>query len=162
MARDQPDSAASDTERVRPAAAQGPVSHAIFRIARLHRALAQRLLRQVGLHPGQETLMMHLWDSGPQRQVDLTRALNSDPATMTRTIGRLEKAGYVRRTPSAMDGRAMIIESTAAGEALRDQVEQIWRRLEALTTAGLDRDQQTTILDTLLQLESQLMTVELD
>jgi len=35
-----------------PAAAHGgPISHAIFRVARLHRMIAGNLLRRVGLHP---------------------------------------------------------------------------------------------------------------
>jgi len=37
-----------------------PVSAAIFEMARSHRALAARLLRQLGLDPGQEILIMQL------------------------------------------------------------------------------------------------------
>jgi DNA-binding MarR family transcriptional regulator len=121
-----------------PAAAAGsPVSHAIFRVARLHRMIAGQLLRGAGLHPGQELVMMQLWDIGPQRQADLVRLLDSDAATMTRTIRRLELAGFVRRRPCATDKRAAIVESTAAGLALRAQVEQAWARLESVTTKTL-------------------------
>ncbi|MEU4519285.1 MarR family transcriptional regulator [Amycolatopsis sp. NPDC024027] len=48
-------------------------------------------------------------------------------ATMTRTVQRLERAGFVRRTPSPTDRRAVIVESTPAGHALRSQVERIWQ-----------------------------------
>src|SRR6476660_10499856 len=90
-----------------PAAAHGgPISHAIFRVARLHRMIAGNLLRRVGLHPGQELVMMHLWELGPQRQADLIGLLDSDAATMTRTVKRLEDAGFVRRVPLADDKRA--------------------------------------------------------
>ncbi|GAA4994130.1 hypothetical protein GCM10025734_23870 [Kitasatospora paranensis] len=78
----------------------GPISHAIFRLARLHRMHAGQLLRRIGLHPGQELVMMHLWELGAQRQTDLVRLLDSDAATMTRTVQRLEQAGFVRRRPS--------------------------------------------------------------
>lgn len=120
------------------AAAGGPVSHAIFRVARLHKMIAGQLLRGAGLHAGQEVVMMQLWDTGPQRQADLVRLLDSDAATMTRTIRRLEQAGFVRRRPCVTDKRASIIESTAAGLALRAQVEQAWSRLERVTTRSLD------------------------
>ncbi|MBI0384032.1 MarR family transcriptional regulator, partial [Streptomyces albiflaviniger] len=53
------------TVPVPTAAGGGPVSHAIFRLARLHRMLAGQLLRRIGLHPGQELVMMHLWELGP-------------------------------------------------------------------------------------------------
>ena len=93
--------------RVHSTASGGPVSHAIFRVARVHRMIAGQLLRRVGLHPGQELVMMQLWELGPQRQVDLIRLLDSDAATMTRTIRRLEHAGFVRRRPCIDDRRAM-------------------------------------------------------
>jgi DNA-binding MarR family transcriptional regulator len=114
------------------------VSHAIFRVARLHRMIAGQLLRRAGLHAGQEVVMMQLWETGPQRQADLVRLLGSDAGTMTRTIQRLEQAGFVRRRPCATDKRAAIVESTPAGLALRAQIEQSWSRLEHITTRSLD------------------------
>lgn len=121
-----------------PAAALGgPISHAIFRVARLHRMIAGNLLRRVGLHPGQELVMMYLWELGPKRQTDLIRLLDSDAATMTRTIQRLEHAGFVRRSPCVDDKRASMIEPTAAGRALRPQVEQIWNQLEEIAVGGV-------------------------
>ena len=94
---------------VPPAAALGgPISHAIFRIARLQKMMAGNLLRHLGLHPGQEMVMMYLWELGPQRQTDLIRLMDSDAATMTRTIQRLEHAGFVRRSPCADDKGAYL------------------------------------------------------
>ncbi|WP_354638132.1 MarR family winged helix-turn-helix transcriptional regulator [Kitasatospora camelliae] len=141
-----------------PAAASGgPISHAIFRLARLHRMYAGQLLRRIGLHPGQELVMMHLWELGPQRQTDLVRLLDSDAATMTRTVQRLEQAGFVRRRPSPTDRRASLIEPTAASHALRREVEQAWTRLEDLVAAGLSSDERTEALHTLERLEQNLV-----
>src|SRR6202045_2603880 len=140
-----------------PAAALGgPISHAIFRVARLHKMMAGDLLRRVGLHPGQELVMMYLWELGPQRQTDLVRLLDSDAATMTRTIRRLEQAGFVRRSPVAGDKRAFLIEPTAASRALRPQVEQIWSQLEQIAVGGVSEGEQQTILSVLEGLEARL------
>lgn len=109
--------------REQPSFAAGPVSSAIFRVARLHKALAARQLRETGLRPGQELVLMTLWQHGPQRQVDLAQALDSDAPTMVRSIARLEKAGLVRKRPSPTDRRATIIEATEASLALRHKVE---------------------------------------
>ena len=138
------------------AAVGGPVSHAIFRVARLHKMMAGNLLRGVGLHPGQELVMMYLWELGPQRQTDLIRLVDSDAATMTRTIRRLEQAGFVRRCPVAGDKRAFLIEPTAASRALRPQVEQIWSRLEQIAVGGVSEGEQQTILSVLEGLEARL------
>ncbi|WP_084510758.1 MarR family winged helix-turn-helix transcriptional regulator [Nocardia lijiangensis] len=140
-----------------PAAAHaGPVSHAIFRVARLHRMIAGQLLRRVGLHLGQEIVMMHLWETGPQRQTDLVRMLDSDAATMARSIKRLENAGFVRRRPCPDDKRAAIVEPTTASHALRRQVERIWAELEDATTGDLTPQQQAEALRILQNIEDSL------
>lgn len=139
------------------AASSGPISHAIFRLARLHRMFAGQLLRRIGLHPGQELVMMHLWELGPQRQIDLVRLMDSDAATMTRTVRRLEQAGFVRRRPSPTDKRASLIEPTAASHALRQEVERVWSQLEDTSTTGLSDDECTDALATLERLEQNLV-----
>lgn len=141
------------------AAAGGPISHVIFRVARAHHALAGQLLREVGLFPGQELLMMHLWDNGPQRQSTLASEFDTDSASMTRTVQRLERAGYVRRVPDPADGRATLVEPTAAGLSLRGRIEQMWGRLEELTVADLSAEQQRRVLSGLRRLEDNLIAV---
>jgi DNA-binding MarR family transcriptional regulator len=138
------------------ASAVGPLSHAIFRVARLHKSLAGRLLRETGLYPGQELVLMALWSDGPQRQVDLVEAVETDAPSMARSITRLEKAGLVRRSPSATDRRAVIVEATEASLALRDKVADAWAELERLTTATLSGPQQAEILRNLGLLEHAL------
>lgn len=136
--------------------AAGAINHAIFRVARLHRMLAGQLLRRVGLHPSQELVMMQLWDLGPQRQTDLVRLLGSDAATMTRTIQRLENAGFVRRRSSSTDKRVTIVEPTAASIALRSEVEQVWMDLEASVAEGMTPTQQAEALAVLARIEESL------
>lgn len=137
--------------------ADGPVSHALFRLARLHRQLAGQLLRRAGLHPGQELIMMHLWETGRQRQTDLVSLLGSDSATVTRTVQRLEKAGFVRRSPLAADRRVVMVEPTAAGLALRERVEELWRELEEFTVRGYRPEQVDVVLRLLEGLEDNLL-----
>jgi MarR family transcriptional regulator, organic hydroperoxide resistance regulator len=140
-----------------PAATRGaPIAYALYRVARLHRMIAGNLLRRVGLHPTQEVLMMYLWELGPQRQTDLIRLLDSDAATMTRTIQRLENAGFVRRSPDADDKRAYLIEATPAGRALRPQVEQIWNEVEESIVGGVGERDRKTILRILESMEERL------
>jgi len=134
----------------------GPVSHAIFRVARLHKAYAGQLLREVGLYPNQELLLMHLWHNGPQRQVDLVRVLEADAPSINRSVRRLEKAGLVSRAPSPTDGRVTIIDATAASTALKEKVEGIWAELESLTVAGLDDAERDAVLGALALLERNL------
>lgn len=137
-------------------AAGGPISHAIFRLARLHKELAGQLLRDIGLYPGQELLLMQLWDGGPQRQVDVIRIIDSDAATMTRSVQRLERAGLVRRTRNAADKRSVIIAATPESEPLRRKVEAVWKALEQRTVAQMTRAQRVEALRVLNSLEENI------
>jgi len=151
------DSRSGTAARQPTTATGGPISHAIFRVARLHRMLAGSLLRRTGLYPGQELVMMHLWDRGEQRQADLVRVLDSDAATMTRTIQRLERAGFVRRRPDPTDARASLIEPTPASSHLRTELDEIWKELERLTVGLLDPAEQRETLTALEMLENNLI-----
>ncbi|MEU3960943.1 MarR family transcriptional regulator [Streptomyces buecherae] len=141
-----------------PAAARnGPLSHAVFRTSRLHRAAAAHLLRTTGLYAGQELLMMHLWQNGPQTQTELARLLDAEPSTITRMLKRLEQGGFVRRQPSATDRRVMTVEATTASQALRQQVEDAWLELERITFGDLT-DEERDALATLLGRAEQRLT----
>ncbi|WP_225828143.1 MarR family winged helix-turn-helix transcriptional regulator [Streptomyces naphthomycinicus] len=143
-------SAAAGHRCALPAAAQGgPVSHALSRVARLHRTAAAGLLRELGLYPGQELVMMSLWESGPARQSDLIRLLGLDPSTVTKMLQRLEQAGHVRRLPDPADRRAVLVEATDSGARLLDEVARLWSTLEDESLAGLgpaEREQLLTLL----------------
>jgi DNA-binding MarR family transcriptional regulator len=142
--------------KIPSAARTGPVSHALFRVVRLHRMLAGQLLRDLGLHRGQELLLMHLWDSGPVRQTELIAVLDSDSATITRMVQRLEKAGLVERAPDPHDGRATLVSSTSAGDAMRAEIEQMWHDLEASTVGDLPETALTPMLEGLAAVEANL------
>ncbi|MFF7471310.1 MarR family transcriptional regulator [Streptomyces sp. NPDC008092] len=140
-----------------PAAAQGgPVSHALSRVARLHRTAAAGLLRGLGLYPGQELVMMHLWENGPARQSDLIRMLGLDPSTVTKMLQRLEQAGRVRRLPDPADRRAVLVEATESGARLLTEVERVWTALEEESLAGLDPAEREQLLALLGRVEANL------
>ncbi len=140
----------------------GDISHAIFRVARLHKMMAGRLLRETGLYPNQELLMMRLWDHGPQRQVDLVRHLDTDAPTMARTVRRLERAGFVRLRPSESDRRATIVEATRASLSLRRDVTRIWAELEAAAVGDLSPEKKQATLASLETLERNLIDADAD
>ncbi|WP_335935992.1 MarR family winged helix-turn-helix transcriptional regulator [Streptomyces sp. PTD5-9] len=138
------------------AAVGGPVSHAFARVARLHRTTAGRLLKGLGLYPGQEFLMMHLWEAGPARQSELIRVMDLDPSTVTKMLQRLEQAGHVRRSPDPDDRRAVLVEATEASCALHTAVERAWTDLEERTLTGLAPAEREELARLLAKVEENL------
>ncbi|MCZ2826605.1 MULTISPECIES: MarR family winged helix-turn-helix transcriptional regulator [unclassified Modestobacter] len=130
-------------------AAAGPVSALIPTVARAHRTLAGSLLREVGLYPGQELLLMQLWEREPRSPGELARALQVEPPTAVKAVSRLEEAGFVRRERSAEDRRVVLVSLTASGRALRPRVEQIWAELERRTVGDLSRADRARLIELL-------------
>jgi DNA-binding MarR family transcriptional regulator len=125
-------------------AARGPLSYAIYRLARAHRAYARRLLEELGLYAGQELLLMHLWDRGEADQSELAAALEIEKPTVTKMLQRLEQEGLVTRERLGSNRRRVIVRCTPAGRDLQPDVARMWAELEAATTselAGSDRDE---------------------
>jgi hypothetical protein len=94
MAPQQPSRDPFDVEQF------GPVSRALGRVARIHRATAGELLRSTGLYPGQELLMMHLWEAGAVRRravlveaTETSRALRPEIEAAWKTVEQRTVAG---------------------------------------------------------------------
>ncbi len=113
------------------------LNQAIRLLSLRHRARATGLLAPLGLHPGQEVLLLELARSGPMIQAQLAEALGCEPPSVTLMTRKLEASGQIRRTPAPSDKRASIVELTDSGKALTDEVKQLWRALAEETTTGL-------------------------
>lgn len=113
------------------------VNQAIRLLSLRHRARAAALLAPLGLHPGQEALLLELARTGPRIQAQLSEALGCEPPSVTLMAGKLEASGHIRRTPVPSDKRASMVELTDSGKALVDQVKQLWCALAEETVTGL-------------------------
>ena len=105
-----------------------------------HRARAGALLAPLGLHPGQEVLLLELARTGPMIQAQLSETLGCEPPSVTSMTRKLEASGHLRRSPAPSDKRASIVELTDSGKALADQVKQLWCALAEETVAGLSAE----------------------
>lgn len=81
--------------------------------------LYRPVLEPLGLTHPQYLVMLALWEQSPRTLSGLSVALMLEPATLTPLVKRLEAAGLVTRARSAHDERALSIELTDAGRALR-------------------------------------------
>jgi DNA-binding MarR family transcriptional regulator len=68
---------------------------------------------------------------GPQRQVDLARALGVTPPTAGRMCDRLVRKGLIRRHRARSDRREVLVSITAAGRQVVDQATARRRELIA-------------------------------
>jgi DNA-binding MarR family transcriptional regulator len=116
------------------------VNDAVRALAMRHRAAAAELLTPLGLHPGQEVLLLELSAHGERTQAQLATASGCEPPTITGSVRKLESAGLVVRRPSPTDGRVTIVELSDRGRSLMPALEAAWCELAERTLSGLSTD----------------------
>jgi DNA-binding MarR family transcriptional regulator len=115
----------------------GTLNQAIRLLSLRHRARATQLLAPLGLHSGQEALLLELDRTGPRIQAQLSEALGCEPPSVTLMTRKLEASGHIRRTPDPGDKRATVVALTDSGKRLADRVRDLWVTLAEETVRDL-------------------------
>ena len=88
-------------------------------------ALYRPVLEPMGLTHPQYLVMLALWERSPRNAREIADALLLEPATLSPILKRLEASGLISRERQKSDERALAIELTDAGVALRRQAERV-------------------------------------
>ncbi|MGY1496832.1 MarR family winged helix-turn-helix transcriptional regulator [Streptomyces sp. QTS52] len=130
-----------------------PVSFGLFALGRALHGYGAELLSDIGLHAGQELILMQLFDRNGQTQAELQQAVGLEHSTVSRSIRRMEEAGLLIRQPSRSDRRAMIVSLSEQGEAMRQPIADVWSALERLAVEVIQRTAQEGFMTTAAELE---------
>ena len=114
-------------------------------ICRLKHARIHTLLETLGLYRGQPSVLQALWEQEGLMHTELARRLQVQPATITKMLQRMEKAGFIERRPDLDDQRVSRVYLTDAGRAVRADVQQVWRQLEEEAFAGFTLEERVLI-----------------
>jgi len=131
----------------------------LAQICRLHHARAHTLLEELGLYRGQPPILFALWEREGLTHSELAARLRVKPATITKMLKRMEKAGFVQRRPDPQDQRVSRVYPTDVGRSIRDQVERIRRTLEVETFAGFSPEEMALLRRHLQQMRVNLIRV---
>jgi DNA-binding MarR family transcriptional regulator len=126
-------------------------------ISRLGRRL--RLSTAGELTASQLSSLSTVVKRGPLRIGELVVLEAVNPTSLSRIVGRLEERGLLRRTPDPRDGRGAVLEATARGRAILDQVDQERTALLAAVVADLDPGQVAALVSALPALEALVDTL---
>ena len=111
---------------------------ALAKVCKAHRGSVGGMLAEVGLHVGQEMVLIELWQADGLRGGELACRLGVEPPTITKMLRRLEDFGLVERRPDPADARSFGVHLTEEGRALEGPVLRRWERAEERTFGGLD------------------------
>jgi DNA-binding MarR family transcriptional regulator len=114
-------------------------------ICRLKHARVHTLYEALGLYRGQPRVLGALWEQEGLTHTELSHLIGVQPATVTRMLQRMEKAGFVERRHDLEDRRVSRVYLTAAGRAVREDVQEVWRRLEEEAFAGFAEEERVLL-----------------
>ncbi|MGD8398367.1 MAG: MarR family transcriptional regulator [Anaerolineae bacterium] len=128
-------------------------------ICKLKHARIHTLLESLGLYRGQPSVLGALWAQEGLMHTELARRLHVQPATITKMLQRMEKAGFVERRPDPDDHRVSRVYLPGAGWAVRDDVQRVWRQLEAEAFAGFTVEERALLRRFFLDIRANLERV---
>ena len=128
------------------------ISYLLAQVGKMHRNKAAELLAVVGLYVGQEMFLLHLWQEDGLTQTEIADCLCVQPATLTRMLDRMEKAGLIERRQDREDARVSRVYLTQASRDLQEPVEAVWQALERQTLATFTVEERLLLRRLLLQL----------
>ena len=112
----------------------------ITRIERYQAAVLREVWRRHQVDSGEYDVLAALARSGPDYRLtptELYRSVLVSSATMTERLDRLERRGLIARRPAGRDRRSVLVELTAAGRAVFDEVCPDLLATEATLLEGL-------------------------
>lgn len=111
--------------------------HEQMRIGRMRHRIIEARVRNLGIHPSQHILLMHLSEMGRfPSQAQIAEHLDVSPASVARTLKCLEASGYIERSGSDVDGRRNEIAITRKGEDMVQRSREIFWQLDAANYVG--------------------------
>jgi len=128
----------------------------LLQVHKAHRARAEAALNRLGLHTGQEMLLLRLWIEEGIPQSQLAVSMGVEPPTATKMLQRMEHAGLIERRPDPEDARVSRVYLTERGRALEQPVLEVWKQLEAQTVAGLSPTELALLRRLLMQVAANL------
>lgn len=130
------------------------VCFALYRASRATTTVYRPHLERLGVTYPQYLVLLALWERDARGVHDLCDALDLDTGTLSPLLKRLETAGFVERRRQRADERRVVVHLTDAGNALREEAEDIPGCIAR--SSGLGVDELVALRDTLHDLTAAL------
>src|SRR5690348_9228611 len=115
--------------------------NALARASKGMKAASADVLRDLGVHIGQNYLLDELWRENGLTTGELARRIGVEVPTITRMTQRMEAAGLVARARDDTDRRVVRIVLSPLGESLRERVPAALDAVGAKALRGLSAEE---------------------
>lgn len=118
------------------------INHMLHRLSRQHFQYCESQFESLGIGPGQVPILMELGCYGQLSQRDLAEKVRVTPATISGTLKRLEKNGFIVRTSMEDDARVSLVSLSPSGKRLMEEARSVFQAADAMPLTGFDAREQ--------------------
>ncbi len=124
----------------------------------LHRMMnrARSMYQEFDLNRSQASVLFSLHQKKSMSQKELAVQLNMTPPSITSTIQKMERSGYISRKPDQSDQRIMRLELTGKGESCIRTVKMITDQMEEMLFRGMSAEEKILFRRFLMQINDNL------
>jgi len=109
--------------------------------ARLFYRELERQLAPLGINPAYMPILFALSDGSSLTQKELADRAAVEQPTMTATLSRMERDGFITRRPNPEDGRSVIVSLSSQGSERVPQVQNVVETINGLALKTLSEDE---------------------
>jgi len=140
----------------------GTLGYLLMQVTKAHHDRARQMLRPLGLYNGQEQILMHLQMQDGQSQTALAEKLCIQPATLTKSLNRMERSGLSQRLPHPFDRRITLVHITERGQELCSSLNNVWQNLDEETFNVLTDEEQDILRNFLERVRANLQDLKFE
>ena len=128
----------------------------LAQVSRLHHARVHQLLEGFGLYRGQPFVLDAIWEKEGLTHTELAERLEITSATVTKTLQRMEKAGFIQRRADPTDQRVSRVYLTEAGRAAQVNLQAVKDKIDADSLAHFSEEERLELREYLVRIRENL------
>lgn len=133
------------------------INSLVFRLMHRYGSLNFNKFQKLGVHPGQLPVFVILRGQEGISLREMADQLHIKPPTVTVTIQRLEKAGFVLKKPDGKDQRINRIYLTEKGKELSEKMWHLFQEDEQILVEGFSKEEQELLKEFFCRMVENLM-----
>lgn len=136
---------------------QKPALMILYQVMHLTMRRSLHLLEEYDLKPGQVGTLMTLSKKGGLSQRQVAKAIGVTPPSITVSLQKMEKQGYIMRKPDEKDQRIIRIEITDKGRECVVLVEKVVKQVDDILFEDMSAEEKMLFRRLLLQMNENLL-----
>lgn len=131
-------------------------TYILTQLATAYRNYLERAMNAIGLHSGQIFVLISLWKTDGQSQVELVKNLALTAPTVNKMVKSLVNSGFIECRKCSSDGRLMRVFLTPKGIECQSLAARQWSEIETQSYSNLTETEKLVLSQLFLKLKGNL------